>query len=177
MLFLGMLQRRLGDLPGKACWLLVLATSVGCAGVDTAQQLAPHTEPITTSNEFSRAQALERHFQRWRGTPYHFGGTHADGIDCSGFVHVTYARLFARRVPRATVRLRVTGRDVSGQTLAVGDLVFFSIDAQDSHVGIYTGNGTFIHASTSRGVVKDRLDSPYWSRRYSGSVRILSDSV
>jgi cell wall-associated NlpC family hydrolase len=55
----------------------------------------------------------------------------------------------------------------------VGDLVFFKTGLAKRHVGIYIGKGQFIHASTSRGVTRSRLNSPYWSKHYWKSVRVL----
>jgi cell wall-associated NlpC family hydrolase len=119
-------------------------------------------------------QRLVRHFRRWQGVPHKYGGNDRHGIDCSGFVHLTYRELFNTRVPRTTKQLAKIGRSITRKHLRIGDLVLFKIGRrQQRHVGIYLGNGQFVHASSSRGVMQSRLDSPYWSRHYWTARRIL----
>lgn len=133
-----------------------------------SQALFPHvTKPTKTQ------QRLARYFHRWEHTPYKYGGLSKNGIDCSGFVYVTYRDVFKNKVPRSTRLLAKSGKIVSRDHLKFGDLVFFQTGKRQKHVGIYIGNRKFIHASTSRGVMQSRIDSPYWRHHYRTARRIL----
>lgn len=120
-------------------------------------------------------EPLQRHFQSWRGTPYRFGGSSQRGIDCSGFVVVTFRDVFGLQLPRTTDLLSRTGRSIPPDQLSSGDLVFFRTGRAQKHVGIYIGNGKFMHASSSRGVTASSLHSPYWSKAFRQSRRIIAD--
>jgi cell wall-associated NlpC family hydrolase len=116
-----------------------------------------------------RASAL-----RYLGTPYVWGGTTPSGVDCSGLVHLVYAPYVAN-LPRTSYDQWTAGVAVDRADLAVGDLVFFNTDGTGaSHVGIYIGDGQFVHpAASAQRVVVDRLDAPYYLTRYLGARRIL----
>ena len=110
------------------------------------------------------------------GTPYRWGGnTPEGGFDCSGlvgFVFLDAARIYLPRTTRDIARYDASKppRD----RLAAGDLVLFSDKGTVFHVGIYVGEGRFVHAPSTGGTVRlDRLDGPYWSRHYAGARRIL----
>jgi cell wall-associated NlpC family hydrolase len=110
---------------------------------------------------------------RFLGTPYSFGGTSERGIDCSGFVMRVFS-LHGIKLPRtADVQFNVGAPVKKGQEQA-GDLVFFeTYCAGPSHVGIYLGEGNFIHASSSRGVTISSLADKYYRARYLGAKRVL----
>ncbi|NIR96568.1 MAG: C40 family peptidase, partial [Gammaproteobacteria bacterium] len=84
------------------------------------------------------------------GVPYRYGGeSPREGFDCSGLVHYSYLRA-GLRVPRTTRDQFRRGRPVPRGRLAPGDLLFFRLDGRKvSHVGIYMGNGRFVHAPSS----------------------------
>ena len=113
--------------------------------------------------------------KRYLGVPYRYGGESPDGFDCSGFVMYVYDRN-GLRLPRATTEQYRSGRPVSRRSLRPGDLVFFSIrGGRISHVGIYTGGVSFIHApSSGKRVSFARLDNDYWRKRYAGAVTYFS---
>ncbi|WP_018875364.1 MULTISPECIES: C40 family peptidase [unclassified Thioalkalivibrio] len=98
-------------------------------------------------------------------TPYRYGGTDASGLDCSALVQRAY-REAGRSVPRTTrdQARAATRRDGAP---APGDVVFFAINgSQIDHVGVYVGDGRFVHAPSSRGQVRiEQLDNPYWAPR------------
>lgn len=107
------------------------------------------------------------------GVPYVFGGTSPYGFDCSGYVQYVFAKSGISLPRTADVQYEV-GTPISTTDLVSGDLVFFSTYTYGaSHVGIYVGDGRFIHASSSRGVTVDSLGSSYWSSHYIGARRIL----
>ena len=107
------------------------------------------------------------------GVPYVFGGTSPYGFDCSGYVQYVFA-LAGISLPRTADVQYEVGSPISTTELVEGDLVFFSTYTWGaSHVGIYIGDGSFIHASSSRGIAIDSLGSSYWSSHYIGARRIL----
>ena len=117
---------------------------------------------------------LARHYRHWQNTPYKLGGLSENGIDCSGFVYITYRDVFGTRIPRSTKLLAKTGKNVAQNKLKFGDLIFFKTGISQRHVGIYIGDRKFIHASTSRGVMRSSIDSPYWNNSYWKAKRILN---
>jgi cell wall-associated NlpC family hydrolase len=116
------------------------------------------------------AQTLARSALRFLGTPYVFGGTSSSGFDCSGFVQHVFATL-GIGLPRTADAQYDAGKPAVGGPRA-GDLVFFDTYGGVSHVGIYLGNGQFVHASSSRGVMVSKLSEAYWASRYVGAKRI-----
>ena len=98
------------------------------------------------------------------GTPYRFGGATPAGFDCSGLVHYSY-RQAGKSIPRTTAGQWAELPAVSQGDMRAGDLLFFSIDGKMSHVGLYLGDGRFVHApSSGRAVEIERLDSPYYRK-------------
>lgn len=110
----------------------------------------------------------------WYGVPYRFGGTTKGGIDCSAFVQELYGEVYQKDVKRTSREQFATSKIVKSiQELEEGDLVFFKIRTRDiSHVGVYLGDGKFVHASRSRGVIISDLDHAYWKRYYVGGGKI-----
>lgn len=109
------------------------------------------------------------------GTPYRYGGNTPDsGFDCSGLVGFVYRDAAGLQLPRTTAELmEIRGRKLRSDELQPGDLVLFT-PGGNGHVGIYVGEGRFVHAPSTGGTVRmDRLDSPYWARAYVGARRVL----
>jgi cell wall-associated NlpC family hydrolase len=120
-------------------------------------------------------QVLERAWKTFIGTPYVWGGETRRGADCSGFVQSVF-RESGIRLPRVTREQWRVGTEVSKSRLKKGDLVFFrTVGKRISHVGIVTNpaSGQFVHASSSRGVVIDKLSIRYFKARYAGARRVL----
>jgi cell wall-associated NlpC family hydrolase len=108
-----------------------------------------------------------------KGTPYRNGGTDPSGFDCSGFVQWVFAQ-HGTGVPREVRDQYRVGEDVDEDEVQPGDLVFFeTVSKGASHVGIAIGNGEFVHAPSSRGVVRiERYTTGYWAQRWVGARRI-----
>lgn len=110
------------------------------------------------------------------GSPYKLGGTDPEkGVDCSGFVRHVYKRTEAIDLPHNAKAISQKGQTVPREALAPGDLVFFNtLRKPFSHVGIYAGDGKFVHASSSRSkqVMVSDMNDRYWSRRFDGARRV-----
>ncbi|HEY3297834.1 MAG TPA: C40 family peptidase [Armatimonadota bacterium] len=130
-------------------------------------------KPVPISDTWSVKGDLVRMAYAYRGARYRSGGTSRRGFDCSGFVKFLYSHEGVQ-LPHSSRAQFGCGTPVSRAELKPGDIVFFSGTYRSgiSHVGIYTGKGKFIHASTQRGGVReDSLDAPYYRGRYSGARR------
>ncbi|WP_409422462.1 NlpC/P60 family protein [Pseudaeromonas sp. ZJS20] len=142
------------------------------AGCQSPPPPVTHTTPQTVVDSdllldplLIRAQLFEQ-YHHWKGVPYRAGGQSRRGVDCSGFVQLTFAERFGLDLPRDTSGQATQGRPVSQQALQPGDLLFFKTGYHTRHVGIYLKDRQFLHASTSHGVIISELDNPYWSRHY-----------
>ena len=107
------------------------------------------------------------------GTPYRNGGTDPTGFDCSGFVQYIYAQIGAV-LPREVKDQFRAGREIDLKEVKPGDLLFFHTVAPGaSHVGMALGDGRFVHAPSSRGVVRvEPYTANYWARRFVGARRV-----
>lgn len=111
------------------------------------------------------------------GVPYRFGGSDPRrGFDCSGLVRHVFQQAAALDLPRSAEEMASLGLRLDPAELAPGDLVFYNTRGQPySHVGIYIGEGHFIHAPARRGQVRvEATDSRYWRTRFSGARRLLA---
>lgn len=106
------------------------------------------------------------------GRPYQWSGMGDRGFDCSGLVAHVFAAI-GRPLPHSSFEQYQVGALVSRWALVPGDLVFFhTYSTGASHVGIYIGEGRFVHASYSRGVVISSIEEPYYRDRFLGGRRI-----
>jgi murein DD-endopeptidase len=108
------------------------------------------------------------------GTPYRYGGENPKGFDCSGLVFYSYERMGVK-VPRTAADQRRAAERISRSSLEPGDLVFFrSSKGRVDHVGIYAGDGKFIHApNTGKVVSYAYLDDPYYRTHFVSAGRFL----
>jgi cell wall-associated NlpC family hydrolase len=125
-------------------------------------------------NTTSKADKIIATAKKYIGVPYVWGGESPSGFDCSGFVQYVF-KVHGLSLNRTTETQYKHGSYVSKSNLKPGDLVFFqnTYRAGISHVGIYIGNGQFIHASSSKGVTISNLSSSYYTSHYYGARRIL----
>ncbi len=122
-------------------------------------------------------QALLAQHEHWVGTPYRLGGTSQHGVDCSALVQNVFAETFRLNLPRTTREQVREGSPVARDELVPGDLVFFRPPGAYRHVGIFIGDGRFLHASSSRGVMISKLDNSYWRRYYWQARRALEPTT
>lgn len=108
---------------------------------------------------------LQTFVEEWIATPYRYGGTTKEGVDCSGLISNAYQYSYNRTVKRTAGEQFDQCRAVSIEDVKEGDLVFFKIKSSSiSHVGIYIGNNTFFHASSSQGVILSNLSEEYYQK-------------
>ncbi len=104
------------------------------------------------------------------GTPYVWGGTSPNGFDCSGFIQYVFQEE-GITIPRTVSEIYNFSKPIAEPS--VGDLVFFeTYKPGPSHMGIYVGNGSFIHAGESKGVEVSEMSNSYWQERYIGATRV-----
>jgi len=149
----------------------VLCLLQGCAS-ELVQQTTVKPIPFSSRDEITNK--LIDHYEQWYGTPYRSGGMSKNGIDCSGFIQVTYGQLFGLQLPRTTVNLARSGSQIPASDLQPGDLVLFKTSWKDNHVGIYLAENKFMHASTSRGVMLSGLYETYWKKHFWQARRIFN---
>jgi cell wall-associated NlpC family hydrolase len=145
----------------------LLAALAGCAARPPASDLAAAR---ASAQQAARASEVALGMV---GRPYRYGGDTPAGFDCSGLVSYSYAQVGVR-ASRETRSLRAQGAVVRTADLRRGDLLFFYQEGKKfSHVGLYLGDGRFVHAPSSGGRVRiDRFDAEYWQRHFVEARRI-----
>jgi cell wall-associated NlpC family hydrolase len=152
--------------------VFLLALLAGCSS-------APHrSEPplVAGTPRADAANAVLFRAIALVGTPYRYGGnTPAGGFDCSGLVGYVFMDAAGVALPRTSSDMSdVRGRKVDRDALEAGDLVFFAEGRHVGHVGIYVGEGRFVHAPNSGGTVRlDRLDGAWWNEHFVYGKRVL----
>lgn len=170
--------------PSFGMALLVGILLSGCAAssptLNSAESRTPKNEVVTAAP--AEISAIEQNildrFAAWEHTPYRWGGTTRRGIDCSAYVKHVYDEAFSVQLPRTTLQQVGVGDPIKKHDLQPGDLVFFLPNQKRTrHVGIYLSDGTFTHASTSKGVTTSNLNEPYWRNSYWTARRILPSTA
>lgn len=128
--------------------------------------VAPEAHPVD-------AGAIVQAALAFRGVPYRNGGTDPAGFDCSGLVQYVFAQ-HGVTLPREVRDQAQWGREVRLAGIEPGDLIFFATGSGGaSHVGLAIGGDEFVHAPSTRGVVRvERFSMPYWASRIVGVRRI-----
>ena len=166
---------------GYLLLLVVVTTGAACASRGAVPRPFPGAvarPPAGTANESARvgsdARLLVTTALELRGVPYRNGGSDLSGFDCSGFVQYVFGR-HGHAMPREVREQFQIGRRITEKEVKAGDLLFFETDRGGaSHVGIALDEERFVHAPSSRGVVRvERYTSKYWSSRYVGARRVV----
>ncbi|MEG0719786.1 MAG: C40 family peptidase [Comamonas sp.] len=171
-------------------WLLVLALACG-----SVQAAPTSSEPLSQNRltEILKERGLGSNLQSMGqsvatntstvintamgmiGIPYRFGGTSAEtGFDCSGFVRAIYQDTMGHLLPRKADDQAKATQKIDKKELKPGDLVFFNTMRRTfSHVGIYVGDGQFIHSpSKGKSVRVENMNTSYWAKRFNGARRV-----
>lgn len=167
----------------RAAAIIALASGAlllgGCAPFRPGLPAEPVA--VTDAAATDAGMALARDARAQLGTPYLYGGADPRrGFDCSGLVTWVHARA-GITVPRTAAQQFAAAEPVPRTALRAGDLVFFRLDRRSrtvSHVGVYTGQGRFVHAPQSgRAVEEARLDDPWFAERFAGAGRFAAGSA
>ena len=160
-----------------AC-LLAAGLAAGCASSGRQPVPRPFPTPGPPASPGALVPANARELVdaalKLVGTPYRDGGSTPAGFDCSGFVQYVFAQEGVR-LPRTVGELAETGAPVEAARIRAGDLLFFTTTAPGpTHVAIALGDGRFVHAPSSRGVVRvDGFVGSYWPPRFLFSRRVI----
>jgi len=149
-----------------------LALAISALAFGSAAE-APH---IVAAPAKARSEILAAAY-RYRGAPYVHGGTESSGFDCSGFVYRVFKDAVGVTLPRTAKDQYAYCEPIGRARLQGGDLVFFDTTGGISHVGIYTGDGKFIHSpseGSKTGVTENDLEENYWSRTFVNAGRVVS---
>ena len=159
---------------GKVGYVYSQYLTVG--GTSTAASTPAASAPSAAANETSDAgQVIVNTAMKYLGVPYLWGGTSSSGFDCSGLVYYVYKEC-GYSINRTAASIYQNGTFVEKANLKVGDAVCFTTNSSASigHVGIYIGNGQFIHSSSGSGkVIISDLSSSYYITNYVGARRIV----
>ena len=137
---------------------------------ETTKQIP--SPPINIEDLSEARAAVLQEAERWLGTPYCWGGETRQCTDCSGFTQnvFTAAGVYLPRTAQEQFDLSDRINDLD---CLPGDIVFFRSGNNINHVGIYIGDGFFIHASSSLGVIKTSLSDFYYKERFAGFGAVL----
>jgi cell wall-associated NlpC family hydrolase len=134
----------------------------------------PQDQYLSTSQYLKLGMILQRQL----GKPYKGRSKWEPGLDCSKFTRDAFRDYNQTILPTNAAGQFKHGKEVTRHRLKFGDLVFFRTERDKiSHVGIYIGFNSFIHASTSRGVIISEMSQKYWAQRYAGARRVLEPEV
>ena len=147
----------------------VVFLTAACAGLPpstASANVAPDVDSVEIASAADHALAM-------LGAPYRHGGANRAGFDCSGLVYYSFQKI-GIALPRDTQSLKKIGLEVDPNKLVKGDLLFFDQEGKkSSHVGIYLGEGRFVHAPSTGGKVRtDDLHLAYWRKHFTEARRI-----
>jgi len=156
------------EIDSGSAWIVEDAKPDDDASLDDAVITDEDIAKIDPRQELSQfaMQLLDIRYRRGGQTP-------STGFDCSGFVHYVFAQVFGIDLPQNSAGQYQVGKQVARSDMKVGDLVFFKTHGKRiSHVGIYLGEGRFIHSPTTGERVRvSNLAENYWARRFAGARR------
>jgi len=162
--------------------LVVAALASACASTGAVPKPFPGAPVVRSGGTIPVAPGTPAVFDSYaltstalsfRGAPYRNGGGDPAGFDCSGFTQFVFSQ-YGIALPRSVKEQFQVGRAVKPNEVAPGDLLFFSTtEPGASHVGIAVGGDEFVHAPSSKGVVRvERMSQSYWSQRFVGARRV-----
>lgn len=152
--------------------LVILNTnSAYVYGEESLNQCVGNDEQtVSVSNGYT--QEIVNYAHNFIGKPYVFGAKGPNSFDCSGFTSYVFKH-FGKDIPRTSGEQFNVGKPIQKSELKNGDLIFFNTYTKIGHVGIYIGNGEFIHAASSGSVKVNSLNENYYSTNYAGARRVL----
>ena len=159
----------------RIAFIIMCLFLTGCSTIQTHKPTTKNkqnTENVIKIQSNVAKNEIIKNYNKWHGTKYKLGGNNKHGIDCSAFVGKIYKDSFNLNLRRATAELKYEWKKIKKENLKFGDMVFFR---KNAHVGIYVGNGEFIHSSTKKGVTKSSLIDGYYATQYTQARRIINN--
>ena len=159
---------------------LCLLGSVNQAHAETAPRQSDDELALLLARYTDKTEELVRESLEHIGVDYSYGGTSPDeGFDCSGFVQWVFRAAVGENLPRTAKAQSRAGRSVQKNELRPGDLIFFNtLRRAFSHVGVYLGDGHFIHSPRKGAYVRvDDMRKKYWTQRFNGARRVFEDTI
>ncbi|WP_065340511.1 C40 family peptidase [Azoarcus olearius] len=175
-------RRRPGAGPGVAFLLAALVAACSSVPPPTESRLPPGpaarpAQPLFALDDPDHPQEIVMFALGLLDTGYRFGGRNPEaGLDCSGMVSYVVEQVSGQRLPHNAAQIAERTRPISPAELSPGDLVFFNTARRPhSHMGIYIGDGRFIHAPSSRGAVRiEKLSNAYFAPRFDGARTLIA---
>lgn len=168
--------------PDKTLFLCLSALLLASCGTTSGKHRQPKPKQTVRQIQAVRISHIDRtqgsqelmlHSLGLIGTPYKWGGSStATGFDCSGMIQFVYKNALSVKLPRTARDMATASRKIPDSRLKAGDLVFFNTGGAHrySHVGLYIGNGEFIHAPSSGKTIKtEKLSTPFYAKNYLGA--------
>lgn len=160
--------------------LQVIGQQVDTSVVEDKIDTARHTSISSQSGAMTQGDSIVQYAMSFKGKSYKRGGTTIKGFDCSGYTMTVY-RKFGVKLPHTSAGQGLVGIEIGKKNAVKGDLIFFrgrnAASSRIGHVGIIVSEKgdplLFIHSSTSDGVRIDRLDAPYYKKRFVKIVRVI----
>jgi len=163
--------------------LLLCAASLFAAPLEAGFSHAPKS---SASPEEKSQIYLEARYKvinaavKYENTPYKYGGITGSGLDCSGFIYLSFKDALGVSTPRSSTGLYSWAEKIPSDKAQPGDLLFFKTDSTGkiSHVALYLGDGHFIHSASAgpdTGVIYSRIDEKYWARTFAGAGRVFPE--
>lgn len=154
------------------------------AGKNTNISTPPSTKQLAKINFYAQKLGISfgentnifllEQINHWLGTPHQIGGMSKNGIDCSGLVNALYNTVYNKGLQRRSSDIfAINVSPIAAHELQEGDLVFFKIGKNISHVGLYLKDNKFVHSSTSKGVIISSLTESYWDKHFFKAGRAL----
>ena len=146
---------------GKAWMAITIAILLTACGGPTLLKQSETASPQGNEITFYALGLID--------TGYRFGGKNPEaGLDCSGMVSFVYREAVGMKITGSAADMARRGKEIDKNSLRAGDLVFFNtLNRPFSHVGVYIGDGRFIHAPSSKGKVRiERMDNVYFAPRF-----------
>lgn len=170
--------------------IAIICSTISCVSIEDANAFSNLKENnninvgVTPEGDFSEVEAVDvssinrgntvnqliSNAYNYIGTQYIYGANGPNAFDCSGFTKYIFSSM-GIDIPRTSQTQYQFGLKIDYESLQCGDLVFFNTYTNLGHVGIYIGNGEFIHASCSKGVTVSSLSDYYYRDKYAGAVR------
>lgn len=143
--------------------LLLSATLLCSCSRQFEKKLISLPPGIASNSQIAARNLLYERYEAWKNVPHRSGGLSKSGIDCSGFVMLTYREMFNLELPRTAAKQVKLGITINRNNLTAGDLLFFKTGWFTEHVGIYIEDGDFLHVSSGSGVTISKISEEYWS--------------